>query len=289
MSTKEIVERASAAANDLRAGNRSDDFLAYRAPATIDALIAEVDQYKVDFEEQMRDNEALRAELASIKGQTAVGMKAENTALGNPIVWWADVPVGSSLFLAAGAQPPCQYCGGTGAVHGLDGEFRGSCTCEAGAQPVKEPACINITAVLDSWEQWAFSTGLDERNHDLCKALEEIRASVNATEIALAEILSGVQAYLPPNGISKDELIGIVISRVDPWPAAHKVERDDLVKSWVRAWDKLNEETGAKLASQRKALEQALSALAEVKANGAPTLISAAMCVNAITAIQELK
>lgn len=38
------------------------------------------------------------------------------------------------LYLEAGAQPTCQYCDGTGDVHGFDGEWRGSCTCEAGAQ-----------------------------------------------------------------------------------------------------------------------------------------------------------
>ena len=72
--------------------------------------------------------------------------------------------------------------------------------------------------VLESWEKWAYSTGLDERNHDLCSALKAIRASTDATETALKQVLAAVRAYLPPDGITKDELINRVIACVDPWP-----------------------------------------------------------------------
>lgn len=59
--------------------------------------------------------------------------------------------------------------------------------------------------VLESWEKWAYSTGLDERNHDLCAALKDIRASTDVVEASLKQVLAAVQAYLPPDGIDKDE------------------------------------------------------------------------------------
>jgi len=34
--------------------------------------------------------------------------------------------------LASGHEPRCPYCDGTGDVHGIDGEWRGVCTCSAG-------------------------------------------------------------------------------------------------------------------------------------------------------------
>ncbi|MDR0212864.1 MAG: hypothetical protein LBJ15_02530 [Comamonas sp.] len=33
------------------------------------------------------------------------------------------------------APPRCEYCDGTGDVHSLDGEWRGTCTCPAGKNP----------------------------------------------------------------------------------------------------------------------------------------------------------
>lgn len=53
----------------------------------------------------------------------------------------------------------------------------------------------------------------------------------NKFENALRKILCAVQAYLPPGGITKDELISRVISCVDPWPtrpAPAQQELDDL-------------------------------------------------------------
>ena len=44
----------------------------------------------------------------------------------------------------------------------------------------QESIGVNITTVLDDWEKWAFSTSLDERNHDLCKALKEIRSAAQS-------------------------------------------------------------------------------------------------------------
>lgn len=73
--------------------------------------------------------------------------------------------------------------------------------------------------VLESWEKWAYSTSMDERNYDLCDALKAIRASVDATETALKQVLSAIQAYLPPDGITEDECLNRVIACVDPWPA----------------------------------------------------------------------
>ena len=44
-------------------------------------------------------------------------------------------------MLAAPAPERCEYCDGTGDVHGLDGEWKGSCVCPAGRAPVQaEPA-----------------------------------------------------------------------------------------------------------------------------------------------------
>lgn len=36
------------------------------------------------------------------------------------------------LMGAASAYKRCEYCDGTGDVHGIDGEWRGRCTCSAG-------------------------------------------------------------------------------------------------------------------------------------------------------------
>lgn len=72
--------------------------------------------------------------------------------------------------------------------------------------------------VLESWEKYAYSENWEERNQDLCDALQRIRASTDATEAALKHVLAAVQAYLPPDGITKDELVNRVIALVDPWP-----------------------------------------------------------------------
>lgn len=43
------------------------------------------------------------------------------------------------------AEQCCEYCDGTGDVHSLDGEWRGTCDCPAGQQP--EPISRNLRAV----------------------------------------------------------------------------------------------------------------------------------------------
>ncbi|MFA5899410.1 MAG: hypothetical protein WC829_09900 [Hyphomicrobium sp.] len=94
-------------AND-RGINKDFVVIAKAAANAIDALIAEVDQYKVDFEEQMRDNAALRAELASIKGQEPVGTvfayQPQKTILVK-VIGALSPTLGANLYLAAGAQP----------------------------------------------------------------------------------------------------------------------------------------------------------------------------------------
>ncbi|MFA5899415.1 MAG: hypothetical protein WC829_09925 [Hyphomicrobium sp.] len=119
MNAKEIIEQARERSRRLRVPpipglkpQESED------ADTIDTLIAEVDQYKVDFEEQMLDNAALRAELASIKGQEPVAWLVRWLPTHNEpadINPWVALSLGEyrsnpsreekPLFLTAGAQP----------------------------------------------------------------------------------------------------------------------------------------------------------------------------------------
>lgn len=72
--------------------------------------------------------------------------------------------------------------------------------------------------VLDIWEARAYSPNEEEQEQNLCDALRDIRESVDCTEVALKKVLLAVQAYLPPDGITKDDFISRVIACVDPWP-----------------------------------------------------------------------
>lgn len=84
--------------------------------------------------------------------------------------------------------------------------------------------------VLENWEKCAYSENWEERNQDLCDALQQIRASTDATEAALKQVLAAVQAYLPPGGITKDELVNRVIALVDPWPTGASLPDNAEVK-----------------------------------------------------------
>lgn len=86
----------------------------------------------------------LKAELAAGRNQQTIGYlekhliesgrKIQLCNLTKTRLWADSVPV----YLAAGAQPRCPHCDGTGDVHSIDGEWRGVCDCGAGAQPVPE-------------------------------------------------------------------------------------------------------------------------------------------------------
>ena len=48
-----------------------------------------------------------------------------------------------AMLDAAPEPQPCQYCDGTGDVHGIDGEWRGVCTCAAGkAKAESQPSKV---------------------------------------------------------------------------------------------------------------------------------------------------
>lgn len=51
--------------------------------------------------------------------------------------------------MAQQGEQRCTYCDGTGDVHGIDGEWRGSCPCAAAPAPqAQEPACPECGASL---------------------------------------------------------------------------------------------------------------------------------------------
>lgn len=54
-------------------------------------------------------------------------------------------PIAARLTAQQPAEQRCEYCDGTGDVHSLDGEWRGTCDCPAGQQP--EPISRNLRAV----------------------------------------------------------------------------------------------------------------------------------------------
>jgi len=75
----------------------------------------------------------------------------------------------------------CQYCDGTGEVHDVDGEWRGSCNC--GAKPEQEPVALNKNMTL----------GCPAYLHELAKPEQEPVAH-------LWECIGRWSAYLATNG-----------------------------------------------------------------------------------------
>ena len=70
-----------------------------------------------------------------------------------PHEWVIDAILLATMQCDLAAQQPCQYCNDTGDVHGLDGEWQGTCTaCKWGAaRPAAQPVALTVDekAALD--------------------------------------------------------------------------------------------------------------------------------------------
>jgi len=99
---------------------------------------------RIEFEDWPRDSqtafETLRAALAQHEADKPFQPDWTNYRQG--------VEDGKAEALAQQGEQRCTYCDGTGDVHGIDGEWRGSCPCAAAPAPqAQEPAEWRTEAV----------------------------------------------------------------------------------------------------------------------------------------------
>ena len=137
------IEQAREVALDIRDVYADPLSLPIRAADTIDALIAERDRLanELTAAEIRIDNDSMK--LERIKAQEPVGTVVDPTYVDMA----EQLPYGTKLYLAAGAQERCQHCDDTGDVHSPDGEWRGKCDCKAGA-PVPTPLDAQLVDTL---------------------------------------------------------------------------------------------------------------------------------------------
>ena len=137
--------------------------------AEIADLRAQLAQYETDDAAHHRVHDKHGARILELEAQLAAKRQGEPVAIvadgylgphrAAKVFLGANVRIGDKLYLAAPASAQladrCPHCDDTGDVHTPTGEWRGACSCPAGAQPDQQPAWpggVHFTHITEGGE-----------------------------------------------------------------------------------------------------------------------------------------
>lgn len=126
------------------------------------------------------------------------------------------------LYAAPAVQPSqarCQYCDGTGDVHGIDGEWRGSCTACKPAQPSQAPEGFALVPIRATR---AMEEVFEEEGWEWANLLAAAEA------VTLEEYEQALEGAQPSQEVLSDE--EIIELKWGVIPFAYPAENDDLIE-----------------------------------------------------------